>query len=161
MSCIPINMSTYKYEHSSSTSWELWESHHNKEQQSSFLKYGERSTIGEGGVWRSPSCSAFWRKRILSLVVLQSHHSWVCGHTLFLYVTVATVIGNNNDKSRCGGVGTLGIAWSFRGMIFVLLYCTTGVSCGHLIILITDFFLPCIRWYLIWENRIMLVKVGI
>lgn len=51
---------------------------------------------------------------------------------LFLYVTIATVIGNANDKSPCGGVGTLGIAWSFGGMIFVLVYCTAGISGGHL-----------------------------
>uniref|UniRef100_J3LZN1 Reverse transcriptase zinc-binding domain-containing protein n=1 Tax=Oryza brachyantha TaxID=4533 RepID=J3LZN1_ORYBR len=42
---------------------------------------------------------------------------------LFLYVTVATVIG---------GVGILGIAWAFGGMIFILVYCTAGVSGGHI-----------------------------
>nr|ADE76283.1 unknown [Picea sitchensis] len=51
---------------------------------------------------------------------------------LFLYVTIATVIGNANQKKPCGGVGTLGIAWSFGGMIFVLVYCTAGVSGGHI-----------------------------
>eukprot|EP00253_Pinus_taeda_P002471 PITA_02471 len=54
------------------------------------------------------------------------------GTLLLLYVAVATVIGNANDKSPCGGVGTLGIAWSFGGMIFVLVYCTAGISGGHL-----------------------------
>lgn len=84
---------------------------------------------------------------------------------LFLYVTIATVIGNANDKSPCGGVGTLGIAWSFGGMIFVLVYCTAGISGGNLIIVISDFFLPWIRRYLIWENHtmnhMMLLQVGI
>lgn len=53
---------------------------------------------------------------------------------LFLYVTVLTVIGykSQSDTDRggdqCGGVGILGIAWAFGGMIFVLVYCTAGIS---------------------------------
>lgn len=54
---------------------------------------------------------------------------------LFLYVTVLTVIGyksqtdlNKNGADPCGGVGILGIAWAFGGMIFVLVYCTAGIS---------------------------------
>lgn len=46
---------------------------------------------------------------------------------LFLYVTVATVIGNNKQPA-CAGVGLLGIAWAFGGMIFILVYCTAGIS---------------------------------
>ncbi|KAF8006150.1 hypothetical protein BT93_K0455 [Corymbia citriodora subsp. variegata] len=57
---------------------------------------------------------------------------------LFLYITVLTVIGYKSqiDKARggtdCDGVGILGIAWSFGGMIFVLVYCTAGISGGHI-----------------------------
>jgi aquaporin PIP len=58
---------------------------------------------------------------------------------LFLYVTVATVIGYSHQSdpkvfpdSQCGGVGVLGIAWAFGGMIFVLVYCTAGISGGHI-----------------------------
>nr|GEZ49357.1 probable aquaporin PIP2-8 [Tanacetum cinerariifolium] len=47
---------------------------------------------------------------------------------LFLYVTVATVIGYKKETDPCGGVGILGIAWAFGGMIFVLVYCTAGIS---------------------------------
>lgn len=53
---------------------------------------------------------------------------------LFLYVTVLTVIGyksqidKNNGGDDCGGVGILGIAWAFGGMIFILVYCTAGIS---------------------------------
>ncbi|GMN51084.1 hypothetical protein TIFTF001_020238 [Ficus carica] len=55
---------------------------------------------------------------------------------LFLYVTVLTVIGYKNQSdttlngtdAACGGVGILGIAWAFGGMIFVLVYCTAGIS---------------------------------
>ncbi|KAK3193757.1 hypothetical protein Dsin_025067 [Dipteronia sinensis] len=51
---------------------------------------------------------------------------------LFLYVTVATVIGHKKQKDACDGVGLLGIAWAFGGMIFILVYCTAGISGGHI-----------------------------
>ncbi|XVF05679.1 hypothetical protein REPUB_Repub05bG0193200 [Reevesia pubescens] len=59
---------------------------------------------------------------------------------LFLYVTVLTVIGynvqtdpvKNTVDPDCGGVGVLGIAWAFGGMIFILVYCTAGISGGHI-----------------------------
>ncbi|KAI6669165.1 aquaporin PIP2-1-like [Syzygium oleosum] len=54
---------------------------------------------------------------------------------LFLYITVLTVIGYKSQISggdACGGVGILGIAWAFGGMIFVLVYCTAGISGGHI-----------------------------
>ena len=59
---------------------------------------------------------------------------------LFLYITVATVIGYKHQTdaaasgpdAACGGVGILGIAWAFGGMIFILVYCTAGVSGGHI-----------------------------
>ncbi|XP_074581441.1 putative aquaporin PIP2-2 [Curcuma longa] len=59
---------------------------------------------------------------------------------LFLYVTVLTVIGYkhqsdpglNSTDAGCNGVGILGIAWAFGGMIFILVYCTAGISGGHI-----------------------------
>ncbi|CAN0916360.1 Aquaporin PIP2-4 [Linum grandiflorum] len=60
---------------------------------------------------------------------------------LFLYITVLTVIGyksqtdpltNKASDAACGGVGVLGIAWAFGGMIFILVYCTAGISGGHI-----------------------------
>ncbi|KAL2239443.1 UNVERIFIED_CONTAM: Aquaporin PIP2-7 [Sesamum indicum] len=57
---------------------------------------------------------------------------------LFLYVTVLTVIGYKSQTDiahggdECGGVGILGIAWAFGGMIFILVYCTAGISGGHI-----------------------------
>jgi aquaporin PIP len=50
---------------------------------------------------------------------------------LFLYITIATVIGASRNAG-CAGVGLLGIAWAFGGMIFVLVYCTAGISGGHI-----------------------------
>ncbi|KAL0681603.1 hypothetical protein Bca4012_048450 [Brassica carinata] len=53
---------------------------------------------------------------------------------LFLYVSILTVIGykaqtdTSAEGADCGGVGILGIAWAFGGMIFVLVYCTAGIS---------------------------------
>lgn len=53
---------------------------------------------------------------------------------LFLYITVLTVIGYKSQSDtahggdECGGVGILGIAWAFGGMIFILVYCTAGIS---------------------------------
>ncbi|KAI3412819.1 V-type proton ATPase subunit G [Psidium guajava] len=57
---------------------------------------------------------------------------------LFLYIAVLTVIGYKSQidpahgGDGCGGVGVLGIAWAFGGMIFVLVYCTAGISGGHI-----------------------------
>ncbi|XP_073039551.1 aquaporin PIP2-7-like [Primulina eburnea] len=53
---------------------------------------------------------------------------------LFLYIGVATVIGHVklNKADQCDGVGILGIAWAFGGMIFILVYCTAGISGGHI-----------------------------
>ncbi|KAG6653516.1 probable aquaporin PIP2-8 [Carya illinoinensis] len=50
---------------------------------------------------------------------------------LFLYITVATVIGYKKSDP-CNSVGLLGVAWAFGGMIFVLVYCTAGISGGHI-----------------------------
>jgi aquaporin PIP len=51
---------------------------------------------------------------------------------LFLYISLATVIGASRNAANCAGVGILGIAWAFGGMIFVLVYCTAGISGGHI-----------------------------
>ncbi|XP_050229798.1 probable aquaporin PIP2-8 [Mercurialis annua] len=51
---------------------------------------------------------------------------------LFLYISIATVIGHKAQLSPCNGVGYLGIAWSFGIMIFILVYCTAGISGGHI-----------------------------
>jgi len=54
---------------------------------------------------------------------------------LFLYITVLTIIGYKRQSdttiagnTECDGVGILGIAWAFGGMIFILVYCTAGIS---------------------------------
>ncbi|XP_043698954.1 probable aquaporin PIP1-4 [Telopea speciosissima] len=51
---------------------------------------------------------------------------------LFLYITLLTVIGVNRSLDKCASVGIQGIAWAFGGMIFALVYCTAGISGGHI-----------------------------
>ncbi|KAI5416756.1 Aquaporin PIP2-7 [Lathyrus oleraceus] len=58
---------------------------------------------------------------------------------IFLYITVLTIIGykrqsdtNIKGNTECDGVGLLGIACAFGGMIFILVYCTAGISGGHI-----------------------------
>ncbi|OWM85308.1 hypothetical protein CDL15_Pgr028095 [Punica granatum] len=51
---------------------------------------------------------------------------------LFLYVTILTVIGVSKSSSKCATMGIQGIAWAFGGMIFALVYCTAGISGGHI-----------------------------
>ncbi|PKA58814.1 putative aquaporin PIP1-2 [Apostasia shenzhenica] len=51
---------------------------------------------------------------------------------LFLYITILTVMGVVREDSKCKTVGIQGIAWAFGGMIFALVYCTAGISGGHI-----------------------------
>lgn len=53
---------------------------------------------------------------------------------LFLYITILTVMGVNRaeDGNKCKSVGIQGIAWAFGGAIFALVYCTAGISGGHI-----------------------------
>ncbi|KAK1372300.1 Plasma membrane intrinsic protein 1 [Heracleum sosnowskyi] len=51
---------------------------------------------------------------------------------LFLYISVLTVMGVSNAPTKCASVGIQGIAWAFGGMIFALVYCTAGISGGHI-----------------------------
>lgn len=69
---------------------------------------------------------------------------------LFLYVTVATVIGHKKNQDACGGVGLLGIAWAFGGMIFILVYCTAGISGGHIN--------PAVTFGLLLARKVSLIR---
>ncbi|XP_051119001.1 aquaporin PIP1-3 isoform X1 [Andrographis paniculata] len=51
---------------------------------------------------------------------------------LFLYISILTVMGVNRAPNKCASVGIQGIAWAFGGMIFALVYCTAGISGGHI-----------------------------
>ncbi|KAL0426010.1 UNVERIFIED_CONTAM: Glycerol-3-phosphate 2-O-acyltransferase 4 [Sesamum radiatum] len=41
-------------------------------------------------------------------------------------------MGVSKSGSKCSTVGIQGIAWAFGGMIFALVYCTAGISGGHI-----------------------------
>uniref|UniRef100_A0A251SVY1 Putative plasma membrane intrinsic protein 1C n=1 Tax=Helianthus annuus TaxID=4232 RepID=A0A251SVY1_HELAN len=41
-------------------------------------------------------------------------------------------MGVVKSPTKCGTVGIQGIAWAFGGMIFALVYCTAGISGGHI-----------------------------
>jgi len=45
---------------------------------------------------------------------------------LLLYVSLTALVGATSTGA--GSVGILEIAWAFGGMIFVLVYCTAGLS---------------------------------
>ncbi|XXG73224.1 hypothetical protein AAC387_Pa07g2180 [Persea americana] len=55
---------------------------------------------------------------------------------LFLYITILAIMGfkrsQDESKSLCASVGIQGIAWAFGGTIFFLVYCTAGISGGHI-----------------------------
>lgn len=51
---------------------------------------------------------------------------------LFLYISILTVMGVQRTENKCASVGIQGIAWAFGGMIFALVYCTAGISGGHI-----------------------------
>ncbi|KAL2933401.1 Aquaporin PIP-type [Bienertia sinuspersici] len=73
--------------------------------------------MGELKLW------SFWRALIAEFIAT----------LLFLYITVATIIGYKKETDPCAFVGLLGIAWAFGGMIFILVYYTAGISgaiCG-------------------------------
>ncbi|KAL3732062.1 hypothetical protein ACJRO7_028842 [Eucalyptus globulus] len=71
---------------------------------------------------------------------------------LFLYVTVLTVIGSNSqaETKSCSRVGILGIAWAFGSMIFILVYCTAGISGGHIN--------PAVTFRLLLARKVSLVQ---
>lgn len=73
---------------------------------------------------------------------------------LFLYITIQTVMGYKRSSATptnpCPGVGIQGIAWAFGGMIFALVYCTAGISGGHIN--------PAVTWGLFLARKVSLPR---
>ncbi|GAV81734.1 LOW QUALITY PROTEIN: MIP domain-containing protein, partial [Cephalotus follicularis] len=65
---------------------------------------------------------SFWRAGIAEFIAT----------FLFLYITLLTVMGVQRSPNKSASVGIQGIAWAFGGMIFALVYCTAGISGGHI-----------------------------
>ncbi|KAI8564184.1 hypothetical protein RHMOL_Rhmol03G0162600 [Rhododendron molle] len=72
--------------------------------------------------WEEPISWSFYRAGIAEFMAT----------LLFLYILVMTVIGVVQTSDKCSTVGLQGIAWAVGGMIFVLVYCTAGISGGHI-----------------------------
>ncbi|KAL2496352.1 Aquaporin PIP2-2 [Forsythia ovata] len=56
-----------------------------------------------------------------------------------------------NTADQCDDVGTLGIACAFGGMIFILVYCTAGISGGHIN--------PAVTFVLFLAKKVSLIRV--
>ncbi|KAL2337018.1 hypothetical protein Fmac_011464 [Flemingia macrophylla] len=101
--------------------------------------YGERQPIGtvaqteDGNDYtEAPPAPLFEARELTSWSFFRAGIAEFVATFLFLYVTVLTVMGVAKSPSKCSTVGVQGIAWSFGGMIFALVYCTAGISGGHI-----------------------------
>nr|CAD1821007.1 unnamed protein product [Ananas comosus var. bracteatus] len=102
-------------------------------------KFPERQPIGTAAQSQEEGRTTRSRRRLRCsspgagvLVLLRAGIAEFMATFLFLYITVLTVMGVNNSPSKCSTVGIQGIAWAFGGMIFALVYCTAGISGGHI-----------------------------
>lgn len=110
-------------------------------------KYSERQPIGtsaqtndEGKDYKEPPPAPFFEAgELVSWSFYRAGIAEFMATFLFLYITILTVMGVNNSSSKCASVGIQGIAWSFGGMIFALVYCTAGIS-GLILFLFFFFF---------------------
>lgn len=100
-------------------------------------RYGERNPLGTSAQVRAKDYIEPANSPFVDAHELRRWSFWRAGIAeffasfLFLYITIQTVMGNVR-KGECNGVGIQGIAWAFGGMIFVLVYCTAGISGGHI-----------------------------
>ncbi|RZC29485.1 Aquaporin PIP1-2 [Glycine soja] len=99
-------------------------------------RYGERQPIGTAAQAKDyrepPSAPLFEAGELSSWSFYRAGIAEFVATFLFLYITVLTVMGVAKSKSKCSTVGIQGIAWAFGGMIFALVYCTAGISGGHI-----------------------------
>ncbi|XP_009137343.2 probable aquaporin PIP1-5 isoform X2 [Brassica rapa] len=101
-------------------------------------KFPERQPIGtaaqtEGKDYKEPPPAPFFEPgELKSWSFYRAGIAEFIATFLFLYVTVLTVMGVKRAPNMCASVGIQGIAWAFGGMIFALVYCTAGISGGHI-----------------------------
>ncbi|XP_048135501.1 probable aquaporin PIP1-4 [Rhodamnia argentea] len=102
-------------------------------------KFGERQPIGtaaqtqDGKDYREPlPAPLFEPSELTSWSFYRAGIAEFVATFLFLYITLLTVMGVVRSPTKCASVGIQGIAWAFGGMIFALVYCTAGISGGHI-----------------------------
>ncbi|KAG0472869.1 hypothetical protein HPP92_014726 [Vanilla planifolia] len=101
-------------------------------------KYSGRQPIGiaaqseEKDYWEPPPAPLFEPGELGTWSFYRAGIAEFVATFLFLYISLLTVMGALGSKSKCSTVGIEGIAWAFGGMIFVLVYCTAGISGGHI-----------------------------
>ncbi|GFY84517.1 plasma membrane intrinsic protein 1C [Actinidia rufa] len=101
-------------------------------------KFAERQPIGtaaQGGdkdYTEPPPAPLFEPSELTSWSFYRAGIAEFMATFLFLYITVLTVMGVVQSPTKCSTVGIQGIAWAFGGMIFALVYCTAGISGGHI-----------------------------
>ncbi|TYI99442.1 hypothetical protein E1A91_A13G017900v1 [Gossypium mustelinum] len=103
-------------------------------------RFSERQPIGtaaqsqdEGKDYTEPPAAPFFEPgELSSWSFYRAGIAEFMATFLFLYITILTVMGVVKEKTKCPTVGIQGIAWAFGGMIFALVYCTAGISGGHI-----------------------------
>ena len=102
-------------------------------------RYSERQPIGtaaqgteEKDYKEPPPAPLFEAEELTSWSFYRAGIAEFVATFLFLYISILTVMGVSKSPSKCATVGIQGIAWSFGGMIFALVYCTAGISGGHI-----------------------------
>ncbi|XP_061964945.1 uncharacterized protein LOC133689179 [Populus nigra] len=65
---------------------------------------------------------------IVIMVILHGRHCRICCHFFVPLHQSANCNGGGKTRTKCSTVGIQGIAWSFGGMIFALVYRTAGIS---------------------------------
>ncbi|KAH9301765.1 hypothetical protein KI387_013348, partial [Taxus chinensis] len=101
-------------------------------------KYSERQPLGTAAQTREKDYIEPGPAPLFEPGEFKSWSFWRAGIAefmatfLFLYITILTVMGVKRSDDICTTVGIQGIAWAFGGMIFALVYCTAGISGGHI-----------------------------
>jgi aquaporin PIP len=102
-------------------------------------KYSERQPLGTSAQTREKDYKEPGPAPLFEPGAFASGSFWRAGMAefmatfVFLYITILTVMGVKRADNVCtGSVGIQGIAWAFGGMIFCLVYCTAGISGGHI-----------------------------
>nr|XP_009802787.1 PREDICTED: aquaporin PIP1-1-like [Nicotiana sylvestris] len=118
-------------------------------------KYSERQAIGTAAqsdkdYTEPPPVPLFEAGELMSWSFYRAGIAEFMATFLFLYITILTVMGVSKSESKCSTVGIQDIAWAFVGIIFALVYCTAGISGGHIN--------PAVTFGLFLERKLSLTR---